>query len=172
MELHLYVGGLLSVIIMIILAKNIRIVRTGKAVVVERLGVYSATWNTGLHFKVPFIEREVRVVSLAEEILQIPSEEIITKEDIAVTHHGATVYWSVVNPQLFTYGTKDPEAALKDLAATNLRNLIRNTEAEQLVDGGENRLRRTLHENLQQKAKRWGIKIRQIDLTLSTATFP
>lgn len=98
-------------IIVIVLVRNIRIVQQARAYVIERLGAYSTTWNVGLHFKIPFIERVAKVVSLKEQVLDYPPQPVITKDNVTM-RIDTVVYFEITDPKLYTYGVENPMVAM------------------------------------------------------------
>ena len=115
---------ILVVIIVWLLATNIRIVPQAEAYVIERLGKYKATWNAGLHLKVPFIERVARRVTLKEQVLDFPPQPVITKDNVTM-QVDSLVFMTVMEPMLYTYGINNPIVGVQNLAATTLRNIVR-----------------------------------------------
>ncbi len=152
----------LAFIIFIILVKNIRIVQQAKAFVVERLGVYSSTWGVGLHFKIPFIERVARVVSLKEQVVDFPPQPVITKDNVTM-QIDTVLYFEITDPKLYTYGVEYPLVAIENLSATTLRNIIGDLELDETLTSRDiinNRMRIILDE----ATDPWGIKINRVEL--------
>ena len=121
-------GGVIVLLVVIVLvlwvlASCIRIVPQAYAVVLERLGAYKATWSTGIHFKVPFIERVARRVNLKEQVVDFPPQPVITKDNVTM-RIDSVVYFKVMNPHDYAYGVENPIMAMENLTATTLRNII------------------------------------------------
>jgi regulator of protease activity HflC (stomatin/prohibitin superfamily) len=152
----------LALIIIIILIKNIRIVQQAKAFVIERLGVYSSTWGVGLHFKVPFIERVAKVVSLKEQVVDFPPQPVITKDNVTM-QIDTVLYFEITDPKLYTYGVEYPLVAIENLSATTLRNIIGDLELDETLTSRDiinTRMRIILDE----ATDPWGIKINRVEL--------
>ena len=122
----------IALIVIVIIARNIRIVQQAKAYVIERLGAYSATWGVGLHFKVPFIERIAKVVSLKEQVVDFPPQPVITKDNVTM-QIDTVLYFEITDPKLYTYGVEQPMLAIENLSATTLRNIIGELELDQCL---------------------------------------
>ena len=119
-----YIGiGLLVALILLIVVSNIQIVQQSRAYVVERLGAYSATWGVGLHFKIPFIERVVKKVSLKEQVADFDPQPVITKDNVTM-QIDTVIYFQITDPKLYAYGVENPMNAIENLTATTLRNII------------------------------------------------
>lgn len=121
--MSMYVVMVLIVIAMILVITNIRIVPQARAFVIERLGAYVATWQTGLHVKLPFVDRISNKVSLKERVLDFPPQPVITKDNVTMKID-TVVYMQITDPKLFTYGVENPILAIENLSATTLRNII------------------------------------------------
>ena len=154
--------GFLLLVIIVILAKNIRIVQQARAVVIERLGVYSTTWGTGLRFKIPFIERVAKVVSLKEQILDNPPRPVITKDNVTM-QIDTVVYFEVTDPKLYTYGVENPLMALESLTATTLRNIIGEMELDQTLTSRDV-INTKLRVILDEATDPWGMKVNRVEL--------
>ena len=115
---------IIVIIIIAILAKNIRVVQQARAFVIERLGAYSTTWGVGLHFKVPFIERVAKVVSLKEQVVDFPPQPVITKDNVTM-QIDSVLFYQITDPKLYAYDIENPMLALANLTATTLRNMVR-----------------------------------------------
>ena len=120
----------LIVLLIAFIASNIVIVPQAKAYVIERLGTYRDTWNTGLHFKVPLFERIARKVTLKEQVVDFPPQPVITKDNVTM-QIDTVVYFRITDPKLFAYGIESPMAAIENLTATTLRNIIGDLELDQ-----------------------------------------
>ena len=117
-----FIGPLIWIVLLIaFIASNIVIVPQARAYVIERLGTYRDTWNTGLHFKVPLFERIARKVTLKEQVVDFPPQPVITKDNVTM-QIDTVVYFQITDPKMFTYGIESPMAAIENLTATTLRN--------------------------------------------------
>ncbi len=160
-------GGLivpivLAVILVIILVKNIRIVQQARAYVIERLGAYSATWTVGLHFKIPFIERVAKVVSLKEQVADFPPQPVITKDNVTM-QIDTVVYFQITDPKLYTYGIEHPMVAIENLSATTLRNIIGDLELDQCLTSRDV-INTKMRAILDEATDPWGIKVNRVEL--------
>ena len=117
------VAIILILIVLVVLISNIKIVPQAKAYTIERLGAYRGTWQTGLHFKIPLIERVARRVTLKEQVVDFEPQPVITKDNVTM-QIDTVVYFQITDPKLFTYGVESPMAAIENLTATTLRNII------------------------------------------------
>ena len=124
--------GIVLVLVLFTLVRCIRIVQQAKAYVVERLGAYKTTWNVGLHFKMPFIERVAKVVSLKEQVADFQPQPVITKDNVTM-QIDTVVYFQITDPMLYTYGIDRPLVAIENLSATTLRNIIGDLELDQCL---------------------------------------
>ena len=113
---------LLAVVILLI-AANIRVVPQARAYVIERLGAYNGTWQVGLHFKIPLIDRVAKKVSLKEHVIDFPPQPVITKDNVTM-EIDTVIYFQITDPKLYCYGVEQPMSAIENLAATTLRNII------------------------------------------------
>ena len=126
-----YIGVIvLVVLVLILIVSNIHVVQQSRAYVVERLGAYSATWNVGLHLKIPFIERVVKKVSLKEQVADFDPQPVITKDNVTM-QIDTVIYFQITDPKLYTYGVEHPMNAIENLTATTLRNIIGEMELDQ-----------------------------------------
>ena len=114
---------ILVVLVLVVLVKNIVIVRQSRAYVIERLGAFHSVWQVGLHFKVPFIERVAKAVSLKEQVADFPPQPVITKDNVTV-QIDTIVFFQITDPKLYAYGVEHPMPAIENLTATTLRNII------------------------------------------------
>ena len=134
-------GGILALLVIVILAlwvlaSCIRIVPQAYAVVLERLGAYRATWGTGVHFKVPFIERVARKVNLKEQVVDFPPQPVITKDNVTM-QIDTVVFFQITDPKLYAYGVENPIMAIENLSATTLRNIIGDMELDETLTSRE-----------------------------------
>ena len=158
----MYVFLVLLVILIVILVRNIRIVQQAKAFVVERLGAYKTTWNVGIHFKVPFIERVAKIVTLKEQVADFPPQPVITKDNVTM-QIDTVVYFQITDPKLYTYGIEQPMVAIENLAATTLRNLIGDLELDQCLTSRDI-INTQMRAILDEATDPWGIKVNRVEL--------
>ena len=145
-----------------ILASCIRIVPQAHAVVLERLGAYRATWNTGIHFKVPFIERVARRVNLKEQVVDFPPQPVITKDNVTM-QIDTVVFFQITDPKLFAYGVENPIMAIENLSATTLRNIIGDMELDETLTSREV-INTKMRASLDVATDPWGIKVNRVEL--------
>ncbi len=153
---------ILIALILIILIRCIRIVQQAKAYVIESLGAYKTTWNVGLHFKVPFIERVAKVVSLKEQVADFPPQPVITKDNVTM-QIDTVVYFQITDPKLFTYGIEQPMLAIENLPATTLRNIIGDLELDQCLTSRDI-INSKMRSILDEATDPWGIKVNRVEL--------
>ena len=115
--------GIVVLIVLILLIRNIKIVPQAHAYVIERLGAYHATWETGLHMKIPFVDRISKKVSLKEQVVDFPPQPVITRDNVTM-QIDTVVYFEITDPKLYCYGVERPLSAIENLTATTLRNII------------------------------------------------
>ena len=127
---------ILVIIAVLILISCVKIVHQAQAVVVERLGAYLTTWNTGLHFKLPVIDRVARRIDLKEQVVDFPPQPVITKDNVTM-QIDTVVFYSVTDPKMFCYGVASPIIAIENLTATTLRNIIGDLELDQTLTSRE-----------------------------------
>ena len=167
MELLAAVGGfivpiILIVLVILILAANIKVVQQSKAYVVERLGAFHSVWGVGIHFKVPFIEKVAKVVSLKEQVVDFAPQPVITKDNVTM-QIDTVIYFQITDPKLYTYGVEHPMSAIENLTATTLRNIIGELELDQTLTSRDiiNTKMRIL---LDEATDPWGIKVGRVEL--------
>ncbi len=151
-----------AVILFLIVISNIAVVQQSYAYVIERLGAYRCVWGTGIHFKIPFIDRIARRVSLKEQVLDYPPQPVITKDNVTM-QIDTVVYFQITDPKLYTYGVEMPMAAMETLTATTLRNIIGDLELDQTLtsrDVVNTKMRAILDE----ATDPWGIKVNRVEL--------
>jgi len=153
---------IIVVLIIWLLAVNIRVVPQAQAYVVEHLGRFKCIWGAGLHLKAPFVEKIVRSVSLKEQVLDFPPQPVITKDNI-VLQLDSVVYCRVFDPRLYTYGVEDAMAGLQNLTATTLRNIAGEMELDQLLTSRD-QINQKLETILDQATDAWGIKVTRVEL--------
>lgn len=163
MELFMPILLIVLVILLIaFLASNIVIVPQARAYIIERLGTYQGTWGTGLHFKIPLFERIARKVTLKEQVVDFPPQPVITKDNVTM-QIDTVVYFQITDPKLFTYAIENPMAAIENLTATTLRNIIGDLELDQTLTSRDliNTKMRSL---LDEATDAWGIKVGRVEL--------
>ena len=154
--------GLLVLVVVFILVRCIRIVQQSKAYIIERLGAYHATWNVGLHFKIPFIERVAKVVSLKEQVADFQPQPVITKDNVTM-QIDSVVYFQITDPMLYTYGIDRPLVAIENLSATTLRNIIGELELDQCLTSRDV-INTKMRAILDEATDPWGIKVNRVEL--------
>ncbi len=149
-------------LIFIVIISNIQIVQQSRAYVIERLGAYSATWGVGLHFKIPFIERVVKKISLKEQVADFAPQPVITKDNVTM-QIDTVVYFQITDAKLYTYGIERPMTAIENLTATTLRNIIGDLELDQCLTSRDiiNSKMRVI---LDEATDPWGIKVNRVEL--------
>ena len=149
-------------IIIAIIVANIKVVPQANAYVIERFGVYFRTWNTGLHVKVPFIDRISRKVSLKEQVVDFEPQSVITKDNVSM-QIDTVVYFQITDPKLYTYGVERPIMAIENLCATTLRNIIGELELDNTLTSRDN-INDRIREKLDEATDPWGIKVKRVEL--------
>ena len=152
----------LVLLLILVLVRNIRIVQQAKAVVIERLGAYQTTWNVGLHFKIPFIEKAVKTVSLKEQVVDFPPQPVITKDNVTL-QIDTVIYFQITDPKLYTYGVERPLTAIENLSATTLRNIIGELELDQTLTSRDI-INTKMRGILDEATDPWGIRINRVEL--------
>ena len=150
------------VIVVWVLASCVRIVPQAYAVILERLGAYQATWSTGIHFKVPFIERVARKVNLKEQVVDFPPQPVITKDNVTM-QIDTVVFFQITDPKLYTYGVENPIMAIENLSATTLRNIIGDMELDETLTSRET-INTKMRASLDEATDPWGIKVNRVEL--------
>ena len=150
------------VIAFIVVITNISVVQQSRAYVIERLGAFHSVWGVGMHFKVPFIDRIARRVSLKEQVLDYPPQPVITKDNVTM-QIDTVVYFQITDPKLYAYGVEEPMAAMETLTATTLRNIIGDLELDQTLTSRDvvNTKMRSI---LDEATDPWGIKVNRVEL--------
>ena len=161
-----FIGPLIWIVLLILLiafiASNIVIVPQARAYVIERLGTYRDTWNTGLHFKVPLFERIARKVTLKEQVVDFPPQAVITKDNVTM-QIDTVIYFQITDPKMFTYGIESPMAAIENLTATTLRNIIGDLELDQTLTSRDI-INTKMRAILDEATDAWGIKVNRVEL--------
>ena len=153
---------LLFIILVVLIASNIRIVPQANAYVVERLGAYQSTWGVGVHVKVPLIDKIAKKVILKEQVIDFPPQPVITKDNVTM-QIDTVIFFQITDPKFFAYGVDRPMSAIENLAATTLRNIIGDLELDQTLTSREiinTRMRIVLDE----ATDPWGIKINRVEV--------
>ena len=156
------IAVIILIIILLLLARNIRIVPQAQAMVVERLGGYRATWNVGLHFKVPILDRVAKKVILKEQVVDFPPQPVITKDNVTM-QIDTVVFFQITDPKLYTYGVENPIMAIENLTATTLRNIIGDLELDETLTSRET-INTKMRASLDVATDPWGIKVNRVEL--------
>ncbi|MBP3674469.1 MAG: SPFH/Band 7/PHB domain protein [Oscillospiraceae bacterium] len=158
----LIIGAIIIIILFIIVISNIAVVQQSRAYVIERLGAFHEVWSVGMHFKVPFLDRIARKVSLKEQVLDYPPQPVITKDNVTM-QIDTVVYFQITDPKLYTYGVEQPMMAMETLTATTLRNIIGDLELDQTLTSRDiiNTKMRVI---LDEATDPWGIKVNRVEL--------
>jgi regulator of protease activity HflC (stomatin/prohibitin superfamily) len=150
------------IIVILVIANNIKMVQQTDAYIVELLGSYHATWKHGLHFKIPFLEKIVSRVNLKENVTDFEPQKVITRDNVTV-QIDTVVFYQVTDPQRYTYGVNDPIAAIENLTATTLRNIIGDMELDQTLTSRES-INSRMSTALDEATDAWGIKVNRVEL--------
>ena len=150
------------VIVLLLLISCIKIVPQAQAVVVERLGGYLATWSVGIHFKVPFIDRVAKRVTMKEQVVDFEPQPVITKDNVTM-RIDTVVFFQITDPKLFVYGVENPIMAIENLTATTLRNIIGDLELDQTLTSRET-INTKMRASLDIATDPWGIKVNRVEL--------
>ena len=150
------------VLVAIIVIANIAVVQQSHAYVIERLGAFNSVWGVGLHFKVPFIDRIARRVSLKEQVHDYPPQPVITKDNVTM-QIDTVVYFQITDPKLYAYGVEHPMAAMETLTATTLRNIIGDLELDQTLTSRDI-INTKMRSILDEATDPWGIKVNRVEL--------
>ena len=161
MELAIILGAIF-VVLLVLVVTNIKIVPQAKAYVVERLGAYHTTWETGLHVKIPIIDRVAKIVSLKEAVVDFPPQPVITKDNVTM-QIDTVVFFRIVDPKLYTYGVERPMMAIENLTATTLRNIIGDMELDATLTSRDT-INSQITNVLDVATDAWGIKINRVEL--------
>ena len=149
-------------LVLCIVASNVRVVQQSRAYVIERLGAFQAVWGVGLHFKIPFIERVAKNVSLKEQVVDFAPQPVITKDNVTM-QIDSVIYFQITDPKLYTYGVEHPMAAIENLTATTLRNIIGDLELEQTLTSRDH-INTKMRSLLDEATDPWGIKVNRVEL--------
>ncbi|MBO5409930.1 MAG: SPFH/Band 7/PHB domain protein [Clostridia bacterium] len=160
MEFIIIIALLLFIIV--ILALNIKIVPQSKACVIERLGTYNATWQTGIHVKIPFIDKIAKQVSLKEQVVDFPPQPVITKDNVTM-QIDTVIFFQITDPKLYAYGVERPLSAIENLTATTLRNIIGEMELDHTLTSRDV-INAKIRGILDEATDPWGIKVNRVEL--------
>ncbi len=152
----------LLVIVIALIASNIKVVPQAHAYVIERLGAYSGTWSVGLHLKVPFIDRIAKRVTLKEQVVDFEPQPVITKDNVTM-QIDTVVYFQITDPKLYTYGVEMPMSAIENLTATTLRNIIGDMELDESLTSRDV-INTKMRSILDEATDPWGIKVNRVEL--------
>ena len=152
----------LVVLVLVVVVSCINIVQQSKAYVVERLGAFHSVWGVGLHFKLPFIERVVKKVSLKEQVADFDPQPVITKDNVTM-QIDTVIYFQITDPKLYTYGVEYPMSAIENLTATTLRNIIGELELDQSLTSRDH-INSQMRAILDEATDNWGIKVNRVEL--------
>lgn len=160
--MELIVIGILIVALIGLIIANLKVVPQSKAYVIERLGAYSTTWDTGIHVKIPFIERIAKIVSLKEQIVDFPPQPVITKDNVTM-QIDTVVFFQITDPKLYSYGVEKPIMAIENLTATTLRNIIGDLELDHTLTSRDT-INAKIRGILDEATDPWGIKVNRVEL--------
>ena len=150
------------VLLLILIVRNIHVVQQSKAYVIERMGAFSTVWEVGIHFKMPFVEKVAKKVSLKEQVLDYPPQPVITKDNVTM-QIDTVVYFQITDPKLYTYGVEYPMVAMETLTATTLRNIIGDLELDQTLTSRDV-INTKMRAILDEVTDPWGIKVNRVEL--------
>lgn len=156
------IGIIITVIVIVLIIANIKIVPQATTFIIERLGTYKTTWNTGLHLKVPFIDRVAKKISLKEKVADFAPQAVITKDNVTM-QIDTVLFYQIVDPKLYTYGIERPIVAIENLSATTLRNIIGDLELDQTLTSRDI-INTRMREILDEATDPWGIKVNRVEL--------
>lgn len=155
-------GLILLILVVGILISCVKVVKQAQAMVVERLGAYQATWGTGLHFKIPIIDRVARRVDLKEQVVDFAPQPVITKDNVTM-RIDTVVFYQITDPKLYAYGVENPLMAIENLTATTLRNIIGEMELDETLTSRET-INTKMRSSLDEATDPWGIKVNRVEL--------
>ena len=153
---------ILVVLILAVVVSCIQIVQQSKAYVIERLGAFHSVWSVGMHFKLPFVERVVKKVSLKEQVADFDPQPVITKDNVTM-QIDTVIYFQITDPKLYTYGVEYPMSAIENLTATTLRNIIGELELDQSLTSRDV-INAKMRSILDEATDPWGIKVNRVEL--------
>ncbi len=152
----------LILLVVLLIVSNVKIVPQSRAYVVERLGAYRETWQTGIHLKIPFFERVARNVSLKEQVVDFPPQPVITKDNVTM-QIDTVVFYQITDPKLYAYGVENPISAIENLSATTLRNIIGELELDHTLTSRDT-INAKIRGILDEATDPWGIKVNRVEL--------
>ena len=152
----------LLVVVVIVMLSCVNVVPQAHAYVVERLGGYQATWDVGIHFKVPFIDRIAKRILLKEQVVDFPPQPVITKDNVTM-RIDTVIFYQITDPKLFAYGVDNPIVAIENLTATTLRNIIGDLELDETLTSRET-INTKMRASLDSATDPWGIKVNRVEL--------
>ncbi len=158
----LFVALVLILVVLLVLIANLKIVSQAQVYVIERLGSYLTTWDTGLHFLIPFIDRVAKRVSLKENVVDFPPQPVITKDNVTM-QIDTIVFYLVSDPKMFTYGIDRPISAIENLTATTLRNIIGDLDLDATLTSRDV-INSRITSILDEATDKWGIKVTRVEL--------
>ena len=150
------------IVILVLIIPNIKIVPQATTFIIERLGTYRTTWETGFHMKVPFIDRVAKKISLKEKVADFAPQAVITKDNVTM-QIDTVLFYQIVDPKLYTYGIERPIVAIENLSATTLRNIIGDLELDQTLTSRDI-INTRMREILDEATDPWGIKVNRVEL--------
>lgn len=150
------------ILVLIVLARSIRIVQQSNAFVIERLGAFHSVWGVGLHIMIPFIDRKVKEVTLKEQVADFPPQPVITKDNVTM-QIDTVLYFQITDPKLYAYGVENPLNAIENLTATTLRNIIGELELDQSLTSRDV-INARMRSILDEATDAWGIKVNRVEL--------
>ncbi|MEG1073140.1 MAG: SPFH domain-containing protein [Oscillospiraceae bacterium] len=154
--------AVLAILILLIIVSNIKIVQQSKAYVVERMGAFHQVWGVGVHFKIPFVDRVAKVVSLKEQVADFPPQPVITRDNVTM-QIDTVLYFQITDPKLYAYGVERPLNAIENLSATTLRNIIGDLELDQTLTSRDT-INSKMRALLDEATDPWGIKVGRVEL--------
>ncbi|MEE1056396.1 MAG: SPFH domain-containing protein [Acutalibacteraceae bacterium] len=158
----LFIIVIIAIISIIVIISNVKVVPQAHSYVIERLGAYYQSWGTGLHWKIPFIDRIARKVSLKEQVVDFPPQPVITKDNVTM-QIDTVVYFQITDPKLYTYGVENPISAIENLTATTLRNIIGELELDHTLTSRDV-INSKIRVILDEATDAWGIKVNRVEL--------
>ena len=153
---------ILILVVLVVLATNLKVVQQSKAYVIERLGAFHSVWGVGIHFKVPFLERVAKVVSLKEQVVDFPPQPVITKDNVTM-QIDTVLYFQITDPKLYSYGVEYPMSAIENLSVTTMRNIIGDMDLEQTLTSRDN-INSQMRLLLDEATDPWGIKVNRVEV--------
>ena len=150
------------VVVVLLLCSSVRVVKQAQAYVIERLGTYSGTWQTGIHLKMPIFDKVARIVSMKEQVADFPPQPVITKDNVTM-RIDTVLFFQITDPKLYCYGVENPIAAIENLTATTLRNIIGDLELDQTLTSRET-INAKMRATLDEATDPWGIKVNRVEL--------